>query len=69
LYVYCGGSGVFFKKRFLVAGPGFAPGPSDYEPDEVLFLHPASKKYTPKCVGIITNGKIYVKIALRFLEE
>ncbi len=28
---------------FLVAGPGVAPGPSDYEPDEVLFLHPALK--------------------------
>ena len=27
--------------NILVAGPGFAPGPSDYEPDEVLFLHPA----------------------------
>ncbi|EKD99409.1 MAG: hypothetical protein ACD_22C00259G0002 [uncultured bacterium] len=26
----------------LVAGPGLAPGPSDYEPDEVLLLHPAS---------------------------
>lgn len=27
--------------KFLVAGPGVAPGPPDYEPGEVLFLHPA----------------------------
>ena len=31
------------KLEFLVAGPGFEPGPSDYEPDEVPFLHPAIK--------------------------
>ena len=26
---------------FLVAGPGLEPGPPDYEPGEVPFLHPA----------------------------
>lgn len=30
--------GIVFK---LVAGPGFAPGPTGYEPVEVLLLHPA----------------------------
>lgn len=25
----------------IVAGPGIAPGPPGYEPDEILLLHPA----------------------------
>lgn len=34
-------SAILYKFSNLVAGPGFAPGSSDYEPDEVLLLHPA----------------------------
>jgi hypothetical protein len=43
--------GSYYKKySFLVAGPGFAPGSSDYEPDEVLFLHPA-----PIMIGLFSS--------------
>ena len=31
----------------MVAGPGFEPGPSDYEPDEVPLLHPALNNLDP----------------------
>ena len=36
----------FMKKVYqMVAGPGFEPGPPDYEPGEVPFLHPASNEH------------------------
>ena len=31
---------------FLVAGPGFAPGSSGYEPDELLLLYPADMQHS-----------------------
>lgn len=34
--------------RNMVAGPGFAPRPPDYEPGEVLFLHPATRDINKK---------------------
>lgn len=40
----------------LVAGLGFEPRPSDYEPDEVPFLYPASKTYV-----IVSDLKKLVK--------
>jgi hypothetical protein len=43
----------------LVAGPGFAPRPPDYEPGEVLFLHPALNiQYDNICRKPCQSGKI-----------
>lgn len=53
----------------MVAGPGFEPGPSDYEPDEVPFLYPALLKYSKNnCIDKLPEYAVVVKTTDETIE-